>query len=437
MKLLIKNGIIIPMAPSLHLAPLNMGSPGSIAVDGEQIIHVGSVPESFVPDRIIDASGKIVMPGLVNAHTHLSMGLLRNYADDLDLFTWLNEKIWPVEAHLREEDVYTGSLLGVLELIRSGVTAFADMYFFQQPTCRAVEEAGIRANIGATFFGDIRETEARLSDHERLHQVWNGAGNGRILIDTAPHSIYTCTSETLAAALEFSHVKNNRIHIHLSETRRENSDSRKAHGLSPTAYIEELGMLERPVYAAHCVHLDPGDMDILLRHNVIPVHNPSSNLKLGSGFAPVPEMFSRGLQPALGTDGASSNNNLNMMEELHIASLIHKGISGDPTVVSAYETLKMATISGARALGIDHLCGTIEPGKQADIIIIDTGTAHMQPLHDPISAVVYSAQAADVQTVLCAGKILMEDRRLMTIDEEKILRMAAAQGASLISRSRS
>ena len=430
MKLLICNGTPIPMNTEKPTHYPNM----NIAVDEGKITHIGDIPNTFIPDRIIDAAGKIILPGLVNAHTHLSMGLFRNYANDLDLFTWLTKKIWPIEKKLTEQDVYSGALLGVAELIRSGVTAFADMYFFQEATCEAVKQAGLRANIGATFFGTIEETEKRLPEYHSLVKNWNNACNQRIKIDTAPHAVYTCSPETLTAARDFSIEMDNRIHIHLSETVKENSDVFAQHKMTPAAYLESIGILERPVYAAHCVHIDQKDMDILKNHTVSPIHNPSSNLKLGSGFAPVPQFSSAGLHTAIGTDGASSNNNLNMLEEMHITSLIHKGISGDPKVISAYETIRMATLYGAEALGIDKQCGTLEIGKDADMIFIETNTAHMQPLHDPISAIVYSAQAADIDTVICQGQILMENHIITTLNEEKIIREASASAASLISR---
>ena len=429
MKLVICNGTLIP-ADSAKPHFLEM----DIAVDKGKIVHIGDIPETFIADKVIDAAGKILLPGFINAHTHLSMSLFRNYANDMDLFSWLTQKIWPIEAILTEQDVYSGSLLGTVEMIRSGTTAFADMYFFQEATCEAVKQAGLRANIGATFFGNMDETSKRLPEYYTLVKKWNNACNGRIKIDTAPHAVYTCSRETLTAAKEFSLEMGNRIHIHLSETAKENADNIALHSMTPAAYLESIGILERPVYAAHCVHIDTKDMEILKNHAVFPVHNPSSNLKLGSGFAPVPQFSSLGFHTAIGTDGASSNNNLNMLEEMHLASLIHKGISGDPRVISAYETIRMATIYGAEALGIDTHCGTLEIGKDADIIFIDTGAAHMQPLHDPISAVVYSAQAADIDTVICQGEILMENHIISTLDEEKIIRKAAETAKELITR---
>lgn len=429
MKILICNGSVIPVN-TVEPFCSNM----DIAIDGKKIVHIGDIPETFIPDRVINAADKIILPGFVNAHTHLSMGLFRNYANDMDLFSWLTEKIWPIEAKLTEEDVYSGSLLGTVEMIRSGTTAFADMYFFQGATCEAVKQAGIRANIGATFFGSIEETEKRLPEYYTLVKNWNNSCDERIKIDTAPHAIYTCSLETLTAAREFSLEMDNRVHVHLSETEKENVDTAALHNMTPTAYLESIGMLDRPVYAAHCVHIDQNDIDILINNAVYPIHNPSSNLKLGSGFAPIPKFSLSGLHAAIGTDGASSNNNLNMLEEMHLTSLIHKGITGDPKVISASETIRMATLYGAEALGIDDTCGSLEVGKDADMIFINTRAAHMQPLHDPISAVVYSAQAADIDTVICQGRILMENSIIIPLDEEKIIREAAKTAENLINR---
>ncbi len=431
MNTVIRNGLLIPMDESCEHRSLR----ADIAIEGDQIRYIGNIPAAFRADRTIDAEGKIVLPGLVNAHTHLSMGLLRNYADDMELFDWLNNRIWPVEGKLTPEDVYIGSRLGILEMILSGTTAFADMYFFQEATCEAVRESGIRASIGLTFFGDQDATEQRLEIYQDLHHRWNGKADGRIRLDTAPHAIYTCSEATLRAAVKFSAANDTRIHTHLSETLRENADAKRQHRMSPTQYLETMGIFDRPGHAAHCVHMSADDRSILKQHGIYPVHNPSSNMKLGSGFSPLPEFISEGLHVAMGTDGASSNNNLNMVEEMHIASLIHKGHTGDPTVVTAYDTLKMATLHGAQALGIDEICGSITVGKNADLIIIDTSAPHLTPLNNPVSAIVYSAQAADIETLICAGRIVMDERKITTMPVETVIREAAACARKLLLRS--
>jgi 5-methylthioadenosine/S-adenosylhomocysteine deaminase len=426
MKTVIRNGIIIPMDSAL---PETLR--GDIAIDGRKIVSVGDVPAGFRADRSIDARNSIVVPGLINAHSHLAMVLLRNYADDMDLFTWLNEKIWPIEEKMTESHVFNASLLGAAELIRSGVTSYADMYFFQNETCRAVEQAGIRARIGAVFFGDKKDVEEKLPFLQKLYDEWNGR-DGRIHIDAAPHSAYTLSSEALKMSVEFAVKNNTRIHIHVSESKRETEENYEKHGVSPVEYLDQLGIFSRPVYAAHCVQLNDKDLDILKKHGVSPVHNPSSNLKLGNGFAPVSVMLEAGMHPALGTDGASSNNNLNMFEEIHLAAIIHKGAGGNPEAVTAYQALQMATIYGAEALGIDDVCGSLTPGKDADIILVDTDNTHLQPLNNPVAALSYSAQASDVHFVMCAGEVLMADGELKTVDEKEVLRKGAEDAAALM-----
>jgi 5-methylthioadenosine/S-adenosylhomocysteine deaminase len=428
MKILISQGTVIAMDSSLPEV-----IKGDISIEGRKIISVGKIPSGFKPDRIIDASTCLVMPGLINAHCHLSMVLLRNYADDLDLFTWLKEKIWPIEAKITEKHVYSSSLLGAAELIRSGVTSFADMYFFPAETCRAIEKAGIRGSIGADFMGNAEKIERQLPGFQKLYDEWHGKCEGRIRIDTAPHSAYTLTPEAMQLAIDFAEKNKTGIHIHIAESKDECEEIFNKYGLSPVEYLEKKGLFNNKVYAAHCVHLSDNDLEILKRNCIVPVHNPTSNLKLGNGFAPIPEMLKKEIYPALGTDGASSNNNLNMFEEIHLAAIIHKGFSGDPTAVSAYEALQMATVYGARALGIDNICGSLTPGKDADIILIDTNKAHLQPLHDPIAALVYGAQSSDVIMTMCAGKILMENNEIKTFDEKKAIRQACNDAHTLMS----
>ncbi len=420
MNTLIQNAVIIPMTSDTHFHLT-----GDVGITDKIISHVGKTPEEFIPDTIIDGRGFIVMPGLVNTHNHLSMTLLRSYADDMDLFSWLQDKIWPVEAKLSTEDIYWGSMLGAAEQIRGGITSFADMYFHQEQTIKAITQAGIRGNICATFMGDKKASEERLDVTYKLHQDFNGSADGRISIDMAPHAIYTCTADTLKITADLAQELGCRIHTHISESVKEQKDCMEAHGMTPLAYLESLGCLEVPLYAAHGVYLTDEDITMAKRNNVHVVHNPTSNLKLGNGFAPVEKFIAAGLAPALGTDGASSNNNLNMFEEMHIASLIHKGLHGDPMMLKAHEILQMATINGAKALGLDTITGSLAPGKEADLMMIDTMKPHLQPLNDPISAVVYGAQASDVDTLFCQGKMVMQKRALLTLDEEDILKNAA------------
>lgn len=404
---------------------------GDIAIDGTVLTHIGKVPDTFAPDRVIEASGKIALPGLVNTHNHLSMTLLRSYADDMDLFTWLREKIWPIEAKMGPEHIYAGSMLGLLEQIAGGITTFADMYFHPEMTIEAVKACGVRASIGATFMGEQKESLSRVEGYRTLIEETRTRGDGLVDIAIAPHAIYTCSTETLRIASELARQMGCRIHTHLSESTTEVQDCFREHGMSPVAYLEKLGLLGPELFAAHCVHLSEEDIVILSDSGTHVVHNPTSNLKLGNGVAPVHRYLSEGMRPALGTDGASSNNNLNMFEEMHLCSLIHKGNTHDPRVVTAYQTLQMATINGACALGLDDTIGSLEVGKEADLILVDTAAAHLQPVHDPVSAIVYSAQASDVRTVFCAGKLLYNDRRMVSLDTEEILQRAAEAAAGL------
>ncbi|MGM0432240.1 MAG: amidohydrolase [Spirochaetota bacterium] len=428
MKTLITNAVIIPVEGS---EPYWFN--GSIGIEEGKISFLGSTPDYFTPDRIIDATDCIAIPGLINAHNHLSMTLLRNYADDMDLFTWLREKIWPIEHNMGERQIYWGSLLGIAEQIRSGVTAFADMYFLQEQTINAVLETGVRAAIGATFMGDKQETLSRLPAVRELYSSFSGAGEGRITIDMAPHAVYTCTRESLELIAQTARELDTRIHIHLSETTREVDECIDEHGKTPPAYLAELGLFSSPVYAAHCVDLRDNDYDLLLEHSVYPVHCPTSNMKLGSGFAALGSWLELGIKPALGTDGASSNNNLNMFEEMHMASVIHKGFTKEPTAVTAYEVLQMATVNGAKALGKEGSIGSLQPGKDADIVLVDCRKPHLQPLHNPISSLVYSAQASDVKTVFCQGKPVLENGQLTSIDEEQVLHEAGTAARTLFS----
>jgi len=426
MKTVIKNGIVISMDSKLPRVIR-----GDIAIEGRKIVSVGDLPADFTADRTIDAENSIVLPGIINAHCHLSMVLLRNYADDLDLFTWLNEKIWPIEEKMTESQVYNSSMLGAAELIRSGVTSFADMYFFQPETCKAIEQAGIRARIGAPFMGDEETIEKKLPELQKLYDEWNGR-DGRINVDSAPHAPYTLTPGALQMAIKFAKDNKTRIHIHVSESKQETEENYEKHGVSPVEYLEKAGLFDFPTYAAHCVQLNEKDLGILKKHEVYPVHNPTSNLKLGNGFAPVPAMLEMGMHPALGTDGASSNNNLNMFEEIHLAAIIHKASTGDPKAVSAYQALQMATIFGAEALGIDNICGSLTAGKEADIILVDTNKTHLQPLHNPVATISYGAQASDVHFVMCAGKILMEKGVVNTIDEKGVIRRVGEDAVVLM-----
>lgn len=432
MTILIKNTNVLSMLDNKSIVE-NI----NICIDNGRIKHIGDIPEDFIPEKIIDGREKLVMPGLVNSHSHIAMSLFRNYADDLPFWPWLTEKIWPVEENLTAEDVYWGSMLSIIEMIQSGVTCFADMYFFMDETAKAVEESGIRASLSRGLVGGEGEDGiAKLNETIEFYKKWNNGANGRITVDAGPHAPYTCSSEYLEKVMKMAHEYNMRIHIHLSESKKEVEDSYKQYNKSPIKHVNDIGLFELPTMAAHCVHVSDEDINILAKKGVHVMNNPSSNLKLGNGFAPIEKMIKQGVNVALGTDGSSSNNNLNMFEEMHLAGMINKGINQDSTSIPAITALKMATINGAKTLGLEKYIGTIEEGKKADMILVDLRKPHLYPKHNTVSAMIYSAQASDVDTVIIDGKVIMEKRQLKTIDVEKAMYKAEKHTRKLIERAK-
>nr|WP_207753525.1 amidohydrolase [Sporosalibacterium faouarense] len=406
----------------------------NISIKDGKIMTIGDIPEDFTPESIIDGREKIVMPGLINSHTHVAMSVFRNYADDLPFWPWLTEKIWPLEEKLIAEDVYWGSMLSIIEMIQSGITCFADMYFFMDETARAVKESGMRASLVRGLTGEGEEGIDKIKETIEFYKRWNNEADGRITVEAGPHAPYTCSADYLEKIIKMASDHDMRIHIHLSESKKEVEDSYKKHNKSPIKHVNDIGLFELPTMAAHCVHVSDEDINILAQKGVSVLNNPSSNLKLGNGFAPVEKMTEQGINVALGTDGSSSNNNLNMFEEMNLAGLINKGVNLDSTSIPASTALKMGTINGAKALGLDSMIGTIEEGKKADIILVDMKKAHLYPKHNSISALIYSAQAADVDTVIVNGEILMENRELKTIDVEEVMFNAEKFAKDLVIR---
>jgi len=422
MKLLIKNAKILTMINEEIIE-------GDILVENDKIKKIGVINEKA--DEYIDVKGNIVMPGLINSHTHIAMSLLRNYADDLPFWPWLFDKILPAEENLTDESVYWGSMLSIAEMIASGTTTFCDMYFFTEQTIKAVQNTGIRANISRGLSSE-KDGDEKLRNGLELFKLFNGSENNRIKIDLGPHAPYTCNLEYLKKInLEAKKIDVN-IHIHLSETKKEVEDSVEKYGKSPIEYVEESGLFKNNTIAAHCVYLDDEDIKILAKNNVNVVNNPSSNLKLANGFAPVYKMMKNGINVCLGTDGSASNNNLNMFEEMHIAAILNKSVEKDTTVLPAFEVLKMATINGAKALGIDNLVGTLEVGKKADMIVIDLDKPHMYPRHNFLSSLVYSASGSDVVTVIVDGKVLYKDYKFTNINLKEIYINAEKESKLLI-----
>lgn len=407
---------------------------GNIGIEEDSIVFVGEIPDDFVAESIIDGQDHLAMPGLINAHTHMAMSLLRNYADDLPLMEWLNQHIWPVEAQLSAEDVYMGTLVSIAELIRSGCTTFRDMYFFTDEVAKATQISGLRANLGLGMVG-VTDPEYRLFETvESLYKRWHLQAEGRIRIELAPHAPYTCPDAYLIKVSQLAQDLRVPIHIHLSESRFEVESSKRDKGLTPIEHVHQLGLFKSMSSAAHCVHLEENDFKILSEENVSVLYNPSSNLKLGNGFADIRNMLKHNINIALGTDGSSSNNNLNMFEEMHLAALVNKGVEEDPTVLPAYSVLEMATLGGARALGIDTVTGSLEVGKKADILLLDLDKPHLTPMHDPISALVYAASGSDVSHLFCNGKLIMKDYEILTFDEKDVLKKARMLAKELIAK---
>lgn len=371
-------------------------------------------------DEVVDATGKIALPSFVNGHTHLAMVLMRNYKDTCsNLMDWLSE-IWPIEDKLNGEDIYAASKLGAIELAKSGCTVFADMYFQAENTVKALKEVGIRGIIGQTFFGDEKEAERRIRESVPLIDEAIGSDD-RYRVDAAVHAIYTCTAGCYRAARKWIDSRNGYLHTHLSETAKEVEDSIKEFGMRPAAYLESLGVLNAKTYLAHCVWFNDEDIEIVKKHGASVIHNPSSNCKLASGIAPIAEYRKNGIRVGIGTDGASSNNNLNMLKEMNLASMISTVSTMDPGAVTPYDIISMATAEGAAALGLDDKIGTIEVGKEADILIMDMDRINTTPFNDPFSAIVFSADRSNIDTLFCKGVKILENGNICTVDEKEVI----------------
>lgn len=377
------------------------------------------LPHDYEEANVIDAEGKIAVPGMVNTHTHAAMTLLRSYADDMVLMDWLQNKIWPAEDGLTDDDIYWGTMLSIAEMLKSGTTCFADMYFAMDRVADAVAQTGIRAVLSRGLTGFSDENYAKLEENAALYKERHNSADGRIHIMLGPHAPYTCSVEYLKKVIAKAKQLGCEIHMHLSETKGEVEDCIKEHGISPIKLMDSLGMFECGTLAAHCVHVDEDDLAIMAAKNVRVAHNPQSNLKLASGIAPVPAMLKHGITVGLGTDGTSSNNNLDMLEECRLAAMLHKNMSGDPEILPAQQALAMATSEGAKALGFKNT-GKIEVGQKADIVLYSMDKPYWHPRHDRTSLFVYAANAADADTVFINGKLLMQNGEMLYMDLEKI-----------------
>lgn len=401
-----------------------------IYIKGQHIEKIGENLQ-IEDDQVIDGDNKLAVPGFINAHTHLGMSLFRNYADDMELMEWLSEKIWPIEAKLNPEDVYIGSLLSMAEMIKSGATTFCDMYFPIEPVYRAMDKIGIRGAITRGMM-DVEDGSISIKEHKEGYKKYNGALDGRVTLFPGPHAVYTSSTEYLKEVIEVAKEYGGRVNIHLSETETEVRDLLEKYKMTPIEYVNSLGLLELPTVAAHCVHITDEEIELVKDKEFYPVYNPSSNLKLASGFTPVKKLLANGIKVCLGTDGSSSNNNQNMLEEIHIASIVNKAVEMDPKAVKAIEVLRMATINGAEALNIN--AGAIEEGRLADISIFDLNSLNFTPKNNLISALCYSASSEDIKTVIIDGKIVLDDRKFVNIDEDKLIEEVSESMNNLINR---
>lgn len=397
---------------------------GAVAFEGSQITYVGPTPDDVSDyEEVVDAKGNYVLPGFINTHGHAGMSLLRGYADDLPLQQWLEDKMWPLEAQFTADHVKWGAHLSIIEMIRTGTTTFVDMYDHMGEVAKAVEETGLRARLCRGMIGLCSEEErqVKLVEAVQFAKEWDNQANGRITVMMSPHAPYTCSPEFITQIIEKADELSIPIHIHMSETRWEVEQNVKDYGVRPVAHLENLGVFTRPTLVAHAVHLTDDEIEVLANYQVKVSHNVVSNLKLASGVAPVPKMLEKGISVSLGTDSSASNNNLNLFEELKLAAIVHKGVGYNPVAVPAEEALRMATRYGADGVFQSDKLGSIEVGKQADLIVLDALQAHFHPAHNPISHVVYAANGRDVIDTIVAGKYLMRNRELLTVDEEQAI----------------
>jgi|WetSurMetagenome_2_1015567.scaffolds.fasta_scaffold61885_2 5-methylthioadenosine/S-adenosylhomocysteine deaminase len=425
--MIVTNGTVVTMDPARRIL-----TPGAVAIDGHTIVAVGSPSEiaaAFAAGDVIDASGSVVLPGLVNTHTHAPMVMYRGLADDLALMDWLQKYIFPAEAKtVSPEMVRVGTRLAALEMIESGTTTFADMYYFEEEVGRATRAAGLRGVLGETIIGfavaDAKTPADSLKRTEAFLQEF--AGDELIIPVPAPHSMYTVDGPSLVAARKLADKYGVPMLIHLAETADEVDIAKAKFKLTPAGYLDSIGVLGPTVVAAHCVWLDEADTAILKRNGVKISHNPESNMKLASGTAPVTRYLKDGLTVSLGTDGAASNNDLDMFEAMRQAAMLHKLATKDPQAVPAQTALEMATLGGARALGLEKKIGSLEAGKRADLIVVSMKGARQTPMYNPVSHLVYVAHGDDVQTTVVNGRVLMRDRKVLTLDEASVLADARA-----------
>ena len=423
MRLLLKNaGILAWQDGGFHYIP-----EGYLGVDGDKIDFIGDQRPSAAYDREKDMRGKLLIPGLINCHCHAAMTLLRGVGSDLPLNRWLYEAVFPVEDRMTTDDLVAGNELAILEMLAGGVTSFSDMYTEPRALIELNEQVGMKINLARVVQAfdpdEPADKNFRVPQSLALFDEYHGCQDGRIRVDFSVHAEYTITDAVTryyAERIRPYREKGARVQLHLSETRKEHEECIQRHGMTPAAWFEDTGIFDLPAAAAHCVWCTPADLDILKAHGVFPVFNPTSNLKLGSGFAPVPRMLEMGLPVALGTDGAASNNNLNLFEEMHLAAVAINGYLMDSELMPPATVLRMATVNGAMLQGREDT-GRLEVGKKADIVAVDMDRPHLYPAFEPMPMLTYSAQASDVVMTMVDGKILYENGEYLTIDREKVM----------------
>jgi len=396
---------------------------------------IAEIGPDLAGDETLDAEDGLVIPGLVNAHTHVAMTLLRGHADDKPLETWLREDVWPVEAALEPEDIEAGAELGVLEMIRSGTTAFADMYFEIDRTAAVVERAGVRAVLGHGAISAGKDADAARADIEesvRMATRVDGAADGRVSGAVMPHSLTTVTPELLELAAEEAAAAGVPVHYHANETQDEVAPIVDERGERPVEWARDLGLCGDDDFLAHGVHLDDREIEVLAETGTGVVHCPASNMKLASGMAPVQRLLDAGVTVGLGTDGAASNNDLDLFDELRDAAMVGKLAADDASAVAAPDAVRMATAGGADVLGLDT--GRLEPGAAADLAVVDLNAPHLTPSHDPVSHLAYAVRGSDVRHTVCDGQVLMRDREVLTLDADAVMERAETRAHALVSR---
>lgn len=424
MNIWIKNATILTMDDSrLVMEGVNL------YIKGKEIYRLGEELEGFEADKVIDARGKLVMPGLINAHTHIAMSIFRNYGNDVSLESWLNDYIWPAESGLKAEDVRIGSLLSIAEMIETGTTTFVDMYYFMDEVAKASKEMGIRAVLTRGMTNPTREI---LEGEKDFYKKWHMTEDGRLMMMLAAHAVYTNDRDHLLEIGKLCDKLDLGLHIHLNESQTEVQNSLKDNGMPPLEYADSLGLLNSKTLAAHCVWLTDKERQIAHDRGVNMVHNPSSNMKLASGFMRVQELLDQGINVCLGTDGPASNNTLDMFDEMRLASLIAKGYNLDPENLSALTVLKMATINGAKAIGLGDRLGKIKEGYLADLILVDFDNIRHIPSNDLIASLVYSTNGLDVDTTIVNGEIIYENKKHLNIDIDQLKKDIARSAERLI-----